>query len=475
MGASIGIIGAGIAGIAAAKELTELGNTVDLFEAHTVVGGRIKTAFLENTHKEPVPIDLGSTFLFGDAWDYAEEAQKNPLFDLIKHLPDASPLQAVDFLEKAEIYDENGTNIQPKIKACIHSHAFRHRMEAFLHEQEQVLLAQQRGQGSPQNPLPCLNEILKKVFPPNPSEEDKLIQHILETSFSHKHGANLNQISLWNLVSENSYQGHDYCAPGAFSKLVHHMLHSVQAMPNFTLHLNSPVVGLKHLTEKNQVALTTKNQDTFTFDYVLCTVPLGVLKKSSLQFHPTLSPEKTAAIQALRLAHSNKVILQFEKPFWSPDAHALLIMDAHKQLYEYLNVDHFLKQDTHALAVTLYGEAADFREKSDESIRKQVLVPLAQVYGNRLTPLKKCLITRWEQDPYIHGAWTYLGPNATQQHLLDIGKAEWNNRLFFAGEHASPNYYASIHGAYSSGVTSGLAIDHNAQAHPHQGYPKKRN
>jgi phytoene dehydrogenase-like protein len=60
----VGIIGAGMAGIAAAYHLTKAGTPVHIFESREVIGGRARTLVEEGT---PQPIELGAEFIHGAA------------------------------------------------------------------------------------------------------------------------------------------------------------------------------------------------------------------------------------------------------------------------------------------------------------------------------------------------------------------------------------------------------------------------
>lgn len=60
----------------------------------------------------------------------------------------------------------------------------------------------------------------------------------------------------------------------------------------------------------------------YVADAVICTTPLGVLKRSvlgyndALKFDPPLPDWKTKAISAMGYGSLNKIALMFEKPFW---------------------------------------------------------------------------------------------------------------------------------------------------------------
>lgn len=451
----IGIVGAGMAGITAAKELTDMGHKVHLFEARSQIGGRIKMLKTEKGQA----VDMGAAFLWGDQLDYAQANEQNPLTALIKYLP-TGWLETVDFLENSPIYDSKGRNIQPELIAHLKSPTFRSRMEDFIKLHQKIFITQKTKHPKTDRPLPCLSDLLAILFPPPLSSEGARFEQIIKISFLHKHGAGANLISLWNLLLENSYPGNDYLAAGAFSTLLDSMLHSIQSRPHFTLSTNTAIGTIEKNTDANGVLLRTVTGQEFTFDRVLITVPLGVLKKNTLAFYPSLSPEKQASISALRTGKCNKVMLHFKKAFWPGNAQSLLIFNAKKHLYEYLNLDYFSKNKAATLVVTLYGMAADFTDKSDDDVRMQVLSPLQRVYRHNV-PLVDSFITRWESDPCTQGAFTYLGRNATPKNLRDMATPEWDRLLFLAGEHTDELYYGSVHGAYLSGLRASQSIDNS--------------
>jgi monoamine oxidase len=450
----IAVVGAGMAGITATKELVDMGHKAHLFEAQPYIGGRIKTITVNDQD-----IDIGAAYLWGDQLEHTQANEQNPLTALIKYLP-TGWLETVDFLENSPIYDAKGKNIQPELAAHLKSETFRAHMEAFIKLHQKIFIAHKTQYPETDHPLPCLTDLLAMLFPPPLSPEEARFEQIIKISFLHKHGAGANLLSLWNFFLENSYPGNDYLAAGAFSTLLDSMLNSIQSRPNFTLSLNTRISAIEKNADDKSVFIRTATGDEFTFDRVLVTVPLGVLKANTLAFYPALSPEKQSAIIALRTGKCNKVMLHFEKSFWPQDAQSLLIFNARQQLYEYLNIDYFSKNKTATLVATLYGMAADFTHKSDEDIRKQVLAPLQGIYPNS-TALLDSFITRWESDPHTQGTFTYLGPNATPKHLHDLSTPEWGGLLFLAGEHSDEHYYGSVHGAYLSGLRASQSIDNS--------------
>ena len=67
------IVGAGVAGLAAARKLHEEGARIAILEARDRIGGRILTVRDERT---PVPIELGAEFVHGTAEEVVELARE---------------------------------------------------------------------------------------------------------------------------------------------------------------------------------------------------------------------------------------------------------------------------------------------------------------------------------------------------------------------------------------------------------------
>lgn len=62
-GVDVAVVGAGVAGLAAARELRDRGLRVTVLEARSRIGGRILT---HRDDRVPLPIELGAEFLHGD-------------------------------------------------------------------------------------------------------------------------------------------------------------------------------------------------------------------------------------------------------------------------------------------------------------------------------------------------------------------------------------------------------------------------
>lgn len=73
----------------------------------------------------------------------------------------------------------------------------------------------------------------------------------------------------------------------------------------------------------------------------------------------------------------------------------------------------------------------------------------------------KCFIfifrTNWKSQPYSRGSYSSIAVGASQEDIENISQPLYSNphqskpSILFAGEHCSPVYYSTVHGAFLSG------------------------
>ena len=93
------------------------------------------------------------------------------------------------------------------------------------------------------------------------------------------------------------------------------------------------------------------------------------------------------------------------------------------------------------------GQAAMFSFAAGELTRL-----LGNDIGKRMAPLAS---TAWLQDPWARGSYSYALPGHADDRA--VLAAPVGDRLFFAGEACSPNFFSTAHGAWLSGITAAEA------------------
>ncbi|KAK0424551.1 hypothetical protein QR680_008720 [Steinernema hermaphroditum] len=197
-------------------------------------------------------------------------------------------------------------------------------------------------------------------------------------------------------------------------------------------------------------------------DAVLCTLPLGILKRSlthpsdGVVFDPPLPPEKIGAIERLGFGSLNKLVLFFEKAFWDTSIDAYGRMSQSKisrgELYMF-----FAPYDQPVLVAMFAGEAADIVQKFSKPmiVERTMNVLRAMFHHCPKEPIESCL-TKWHLDQFTRGCYSHIPPGATGEEYdilaQPVRALNGVNRVYFAGEHTNRNYPATVHGAYLSGL-----------------------
>jgi monoamine oxidase len=183
-------------------------------------------------------------------------------------------------------------------------------------------------------------------------------------------------------------------------------------------------------------------------EFVLVTCSLGVLQSNLVSFSPPLPSWKSSAIQSLGMGCENKVILQFPSCFWQKDAHYLRCLKEHR--YKFLNLDAF------GIRNILVAQAPPphsylMTHLSDSEILTEVMGILKEMYGADKVPKPcKTRITRWQDDPYARGSYSYIARGSSADSIRDYFRA--NGPIHWAGEGSHATDGQTVHGAWMSAV-----------------------
>ncbi|KAK2768585.1 hypothetical protein FQN54_000441 [Arachnomyces sp. PD_36] len=224
-------------------------------------------------------------------------------------------------------------------------------------------------------------------------------------------------------------------------------------------------------SHNKKATIHCEDGDTIVADKVVLTAPLGVLKKESINFEPPLPDWKTGPIGRLGFGILNKVILVFDKPFWDVER------DMFGLLREPKTKDSMSQEDYSSgrgrfylfwnciktsglpmLIALMAGDAAHQAETtSDGEILTEVTSQLRNVFKDVEVPDPlETIITRWGQDKFAGGSYSFVGSNALPGDYDLMAKPIGN--LFFAGEATCGTHPATVHGAYLSGLRAASEV-----------------
>ena len=394
------VIGAGMAGLAAARRLADGGMDVTVVEARDRIGGRMWT----NTALG-VPIDLGAAWIHG--------TEGNPLVELADQV--GARRVETDFDNVALL--QGGSEVSPDA------------VQAAL-TRWQDIAGQLVALGGDAGPDESVADGLTDVADLN----DPLIAWCASTEIQGEYAADPDELSLKWFANEGEFGGPDVILPGGYQELAQHLARGLN------IQLGSEVSRVAH--NDSGVRIETA-QGAVEADRVIVTVPLGVLKADTIAFDPPLSEDKRGAIERLGFGLLDKVVLKFDQPFW-PDNDVIGLVGSGEPVSMLINGETFAEAP---LLVGLRG-GRDARERealSDQDAVAQVVTAL-----NAPTPTGS-LVTRWAADPFARGSYSFIAVGSSPDDMRTLGEPV-NDRLAFAGEATNPEFFGTVHGAYQSGI-----------------------
>jgi monoamine oxidase len=394
------IIGAGAAGIAAARHLQSQRVPFTLIEASSRLGGRART----DTATFGLPVDLGGHWLHSPG--------RNPLRDHAVRLghrfitgPQDSRYATRDgrLLAGAPCGD------------FIHDAFDRIRAAATTTDQELALTA---------------------LFPdPGP------FQGLLEASLVAKMGVPLEQISLQDFAGY-CWEGDDLPVADGYGALV------ARLAADLPVRLDCAATRIA-LRSGGGVRVETA-QGTRDAKAAIIAVSTGILAAERIAFDPPLPDWKRQAIADLPLGSCNKIILRFDgNPFGDCSTTLLLPDRGAAEAVEF-----YLRPDGQDYAVCMFNGpfSRSIARDGTAAMRDYALQRLAAMFGpevrRRLRP--ELLVADWDAEPWIRGCFAAARPGRAGARAALAAPVE--DRLFFAGEAASLKYCGDIHGAWLTGI-----------------------
>lgn len=238
------------------------------------------------------------------------------------------------------------------------------------------------------------------------------------------------------------------------------------------------------------VIVTTEDGNTYQFDDVVMTTPLGWLKKHCDVFSPPLPDRIVAAIGNISLSQLEKVFITFPSVWWTEDPSRdefpcytnwltpEYAKETNPQCWpqEIWDLSTFAPPNNHAtILFYLYGDCSRYivnmvYGKSKEE-KYRLLADFFRPYYSRLPNYdandercvpKAILATEWLKDELNgHGSYCNFqaGIEEADKDLLAIKEGCSERRLWFCGEHAAPfEECGTVAGAYLSGEAVGKRI-----------------
>jgi monoamine oxidase len=191
------------------------------------------------------------------------------------------------------------------------------------------------------------------------------------------------------------------------------------------------------------------NTGEFTADFLVVTLPLGVLKKKAVEFNPPLPEWKTSAIAGMGMSVAHKVVLRYPEVFWPRLEFFGFANPTAGEFIEWCNLAE--PTDAPILSLWSHGDAARRLESAGaDAATKKAVAAVRRVFGENTPAPTGSLVTSWGTDPFSLGAYSHW-PVGGSPEWFDQLAAAVEGTLFFAGEATNRAHAATVHGAYLSG------------------------
>lgn len=406
-GKSIIVVGAGISGLASAKKLKEKGFNVTVLESQEKIGGRLRTNR-----------NLGIGFDEGASWIHGITG--NPVTTLAEQAG-MQTFETIDTSRKS--YDIGG---------ILRNTSTYDDAEADFY----TILGNLKNSG---NANQSFETVFKNLHPQK--YNDRLYKFFLSTYLTFDCG-DLNQLSSTLYDEGEEFSGAEKIAVNGYDTIANFLRTALN------IKLNQRVTKIDYANSKIKV---THNGTVSEADFVIVTVPLGVLKANKIEFLPALPTAKQNAIQKIGMNCVNKFLLTWDTAFWDDVQYLSYTPEMMDKFNYFVNVKKF-HPNVNALMTFAYADYARQTETmTDAEIISEIMKHLKDMYGNNIPNPKNLLRTKWQSNENAFGAYSYTAVGTEMTHFDDLAE-EVSDRLFFAGEHTNADYFSTVHGAYLSGL-----------------------
>lgn len=415
------VVGAGIAGLAAARDLVAAERSVIVLESRERIGGRIWT---DRAWGGP-PIDLGASWIHGP--------KGNPIAALAKDLGVST--KETDW-EAARITDEKGRVLTDGAKE---------RIAARL---EKVLRRIEADEGDDEDgPLEAAIE--RAAAKLGLDAEARLeLAWAAATTLEHEFAGDLSRLSRRHFDEGRADRGGDLLFPGGYDAITDTLAKGLD------VRLGHAVTHVGHGDD----GVTAQAQGrTFRAQRIVVTLPLGVLKAGGVTFEPALPAPTRRAIERIGVGLLDKVYLRFSEPFWPKDVQVLGAVTARRGDFAAAVVVHQTKGDHVLLCLNAGAFAEGLAARSDDAIVAAAVARMRTMFGAGVPLPTATRITRWGRDPHARGAYSHMAPGATPADRDALGEPV-SARLFLAGEAVSRDHPASVRGAFESGKRAAARV-----------------
>ena len=509
------VVGAGLAGLSAAKELQHLNRSVLILEANNRVGGR---GYVAAIGSDNTPIDYGGAWIHG--------APTNPLTSLVDGLGLQRARTELDLpyyvnseqasTDQKKVFDKAVEAYEDSVELAAKSLEDQRALAEYACSEYQNHVSQRHicadlARRIPFSRIDVLSNLCRmrirtpEQFCAIADKDIRITRDVAEDYVPHdtkfkdvlpllianagplESAAELNKSSA--VEAAHFEAGEDDLIDKGMGAFVEKFGDGLPVC------LNSRVESVEY--SEQGVEVTAGNR-VFNGSVALVTVSVGVLKARKIAFHPELPERKLEAIKSLQMGNMQKVIITFDEDIFStklPNSWLVYEGDLPIDALDFARKENLplvggkrivmgfvIKPLDKNIAIGFFGgDWAKALEKRCEGMETGsgksnsecdnlsiaiIRSALSKMFGeervNRSIQLEGIRLTRWSLDATSFGAYSVAEPGNWYQHEIlaePVKDAKDTERLFFAGEGTARSIYnGSFPGAYESGLKAARDI-----------------
>ncbi len=444
---SVVVVGAGLAGLGAARALGDLGISVVVVEGRDRVGGRVWTEggvdlgahWIHGTEGNPVTRlarlhGLPTLFVGGDStytggWE-----------NLVIYGTDGHPLSAAEKQRSLLLVDE-------------------------VRDSLDTLRRQIASEGGPDLSFQTALSLVLEGRDLSSDQRDHLHWHLTMLARD-DWAAGAENLSL--LGWDEGYEVYGY----GDSIFVEGMQPLAEKLAEgLDVRLGYAVSRIEHTAAGVRVVTSRGNIEA---DVAIVTLPLGVLKAGAVVFDPPLPERKRQAIERLGMGTVTKIALGFAEPFWPKEQYVFGYLSDRSDENP-TTVLNLWKNHRQPVLVLLVGgpRAVEMETWSEPDTKAWGMAVVRGLFGAACPEATSVVTTRWASDPFARGAYSYIAVGSTPDDIDALAEPVGKS-LFFAGEATARSHWACVHGAYISGLREAARLTGDSSILPARHFTENR-
>ncbi|EXJ70491.1 uncharacterized protein A1O5_06560 [Cladophialophora psammophila CBS 110553] len=440
-GYDVVVLGAGYAGLTAARDLTLAGYRTLILEARDRIGGRSWSSNIGS-----YPYEMGGTWV---SWRQPHVWREISRYEMRDQL-EVSPNQSTG---------KNFSTLTTKYGQRDMAH---HEEDALIQSALRKLANVDDAEGKNAMPFPhnegfvpetskldslSLSDRLKQIeHSLSPDELAIAKEWVLATSGGTPENTSFYEFLHWWALSGHSYQGWvedmiKYKFRGGQSSFAIRFFQEALATGKLAYAFDNRVTSV--VDSGKDITIQTASGQTFRGAKVVCTIPLNVLH--TISFSPPLSPAKA---QAIKIGHVNKMSkVHCESRGLDLRSWSGLNSSCNPLTFAFGDG---ITPDNNTHIVAFGPSEKQLHPERDVEATKRALQNLTSM------DIKRLVFHNWAEDEFAQGAWFFSGPGFITKYLQDLRGSHGN--IYFANSDWAVGWRSFIDGAIEEGTRAALNI-----------------